>query len=696
MAFGSAVEKTLELIAVWEDRGYDKGVLSATQKAELFKKTVRDLIKTMAGIAAVALGGAAAILKMIQAGAEVKSVADSFYGFVDAAGMAPDTLDRIRSAIHKTVSDMAIMQSSIRALSGGLEPGRLIEFWEKAKQIGDVSSRDTREVFDSLTLSMNKLETQTLETIGITLKMDDAMQDYADSIKKKVSELSFQDKQMAFSIALEKKYQDSFLSVGNVTTKVREKFQNLTTSVANLKDKFFQTVAESPGVQKFLDDLIAKANGLYESLDSNRDVIGEVVDKIILLIDRVIEFGDKLGKVAANIKKFEAPLKGLAAGMIGAKVGGWVAAILAATGVISGGTIPIIAGAVAAIAGLGVTGVEAFKNMREAAEQESGAMLKAFVAMYDEIERKQMNLSDWARLGGPNERAPEPEIPDTGPGGNWNNWQSDIYMRVPPPTPPAVDIARPELVQMTAEEEAYLEFLDRKKEATEETADYLTDLEGARVERSAFLQNIELELMRRNLQAREYAYARAFQVMGNYSAKFFEHGAKMNKALSAMAVAGFSEMVASYIEAKTTQARFDFMEASYQTLKYLASGNLYAAGLMAQAAAGAGAVAGLGMVAAGAVRSWGASKAESIMDEDEGDYGYDSSEDSTGDKGAARKEASGVVQQRPVRIFINTTVSISAGAVVFGDSETGLEGFYQDYLHGLIQDDLDRGALEVA
>ena len=696
MAFGSAVEKTLELVALWEDRGYDKGVLSSTQKAELFKKTVKDLIKTMAGIAVAALAGAAALGKMIQVGAEVKSVSDSFYGFLDAAGMAPDTLDRVRDSLHKTVSDMDIMQSSIRALSGGLQPDRLIEFWEKAKQIADVSSRDTREVFDSLTLSMNKLEAQTLETIGVTIKMDDAMKAYGDSIKKKVSDLSFHDKQMAFSIALEEKYQDNFKAVGDVTTKVREKFQTLSASVKNLKDKFFQAVAESPRVQQFLDDLIARIDALYKGLDDNKDVIGEVVDKLLNLIDRIMEFGDKMGKAAENVKKFEAPLKGIGAGIIGAKVGGWVAAILAATGVISGGAIPAIAGAVAIVATLGVTAVESFKNMREAAENESGASLRAFVAMYDEIEKRQTNLRDFAMLGGPNVPAPKPEIPDSGPGGDWYNWGSHIQQAVPQPQAPVVEMERPELEQITAEEEAYLEFLDRKNEATEESVDTLLGLEASRVEQSSFLQGIELELMKRNLQAREYAYARAFQVMGSYSTKFFEHGAKMNKALSAMAIAGFSEMVASYIEAKTEQARFDFMEASYQTLKYLASGNFYAAGLMAQAAAGAGAIAGAGALAAGAIRSWGASKAEGIMAEDT-DFGYDDDDESKStETGSTRKEASGVVQQRPVRIFINTNVSISSGVTVFGDSESGIEGFYSDTLRELIQDDLDRGVLEVA
>ncbi len=717
MAFGSTVEKTLELIAAWQDSGYTRGVMDARKRAELFKKAVRDLIKTIAGIAAAAAAGAAALLKMIQAGAEVKSVGDSFYGFLEAANMAPDTLERIRDSLQRTVSDMDIMQSSIRALSGGLDPGRLIEFWEKAKQIADVSSRDTVEVFDSLALSLNKVETQTLEAIGITIKMDEAVKKYADSIGKKQDALTLHDRQMAFSIALEEKYQENFRSVGDVTTRVREKFQQLKTSAINLKDAFFQAVAESPRVQEFLSSLIKRLEELRGELDDNRDVIGEVVDKILLLLDRFIELTDKIKTAGETVEKFQAPLMGLGAGIVGAKIGGWVGAILAATGVISGGTIPLIAGLVALVAGLGTTAVVSFRKMQDAAQEETDATasgLERILALYEEIEKakaegKPMSLSEFAALpekygllpggggGGGGSSAGGGDETRT-PGGSWS-YIPEPSAAVTPilpedygPQPPKED----ELAKLTAEEEAYLELQNTKVQAAEETAEALGDIDEARTERSAFLQAIELDNWRRNLDARREAYAKGFQVMSYYGQKFYEHGAKMNRVLAAMAIAGFSEMVASYIEAKTEQARFDAMEGAYQTLKYLAQGNFYAAGLMAQATAGAAAIAGIGIVAAGAIRSWGAGKAESYVEEEEPGFDDLDLEGGESDRTRTKREASGVVQQRPIRIFINTTVSLQTGIAIFGEDEAGIEEFYEGRIRGYIQDDLERGVLEAS
>jgi hypothetical protein len=203
----------------------------------------------------------------------------------------------------------------------------------------------------------------------------------------------------------------------------------------------------------------------------------------------------------------------------------------------------------------------------------------------------------------------------------------------------------------------------------------------------------EIEIMLRGMEMRRGAYEAGYAAMGRYSERFYARNAHMGRALNAMLIAGMGEMVASYIEAKTKQARIDMMEATYQAIRALAMGDFRAASLWGQTAAGAAAVAGAGALAAGAARAWSQRQAEAISSEGEQQWAAATGESAAGT--SQRRQASGIVNARPIAINVYSTANFNAGYMIFGDDEAAVKDLYGDRIRDKIADDIESGMIAV-
>ena len=683
-----AIQKKLELLLTWEDKGFQRGYKRAQAGMAALKKSIMSVVKAAAMIAGAFIGASVALLKFIEKGAQAKSVEESFLGFARAAGMAEDTLQGLRQAVRDTIDDTTLMQTSVMALSGGLDPQRLIQYWEMAKQIADVSSRDTVEVFTALTLAINKAQPRTLEQIGITIRLGEATQAYLEKTGKAAKELTSLDRTMAISMALQEKYEKDFLAVGDVTTRVREKFQQFKTTIENLKSRFFELIASSPAAQEFLEILTTRVQGFMDSLDE--DKIDRFVTKFVGLFDRVDGYLDRIDEWKAKIQDFwiswEAPLKGAGAGLLAAKIGGALAAVAVAFGL--GGPLAAgIVGVISLLVALGVTAIESFKNMRD----EAFNTKTYFEQMRDALEGN-IDLSEFSALADKlgliaekQEAIIENEEKRT-PGGQTPRsiqWAEDIQAEAGGGGPNKFEV----LASLQSEANA------RELETYQAHLTALADLDLYQVQNYLFLQDYKRRESLRNNAILVEATRRGYWAMGEYQTLFFRHGSKMGRTLNAMLMLGFTEAIASYIEMKTEQARIDAAIFAAYAIGALASGDFGRAAAYGSAAARLGLVAGVAMIAAGTVRAYGAERAESMIQENEK---YEEGIFSGGDEGTGtRRTASGVVNGRPVIVNIMSKVEIKSGITVFGDSEDGLDEFYGEHIRDNIQDDIETGIISI-
>lgn len=697
----NSIQKKLQLILEYMDKGYHSGVDKANKKTEALKKSIAAVAKAALATVVAITGLTYALMKFIQKGAEVRSVTDTWEGFLKSARMAPDTLDRVREAVNRTVSNMDMMRASVQALATGLAPGELIEFWEMAKQMGDVMSRDVLEVFEGLTRGYNKMEAESLETIGINIRMTDVMNEYMKVTGKTAKEITSLDRKMAMGMAIRKEYADKFASVGDVTTIVREKFQRLVAGLKNLRDRFYEIVATSPKVEGFLDMLTSKLGLTNEELGKNDEQIMRTVDRMVTLIERSITLGEWLYKNKELVAS-------LGAGFI----------VLSKTG------NPVVA----LFTAIATSAVLCFKTISHAAI-DLGILVytkliewhsKWLSALADAVEKvpwlgkeiaegfrnaiqKGMDISDWIIEQGERNK----ELLDKyAPPNLLLNWIKGGEQGPKMPgeiTGPAfaslveayekAGIGEEKVNILMKDLELIGDYENQKIELYQSTAYRKIEIAQWSAGLEADIREWEIAKMREGLGMRADAYRAGYWAMSRYSAAFYNDSARRGRTLNAMLIAGFGEMVAAYIDAKSAQAKIDFMEASYQLLRALAMGNFYAAGLWAQCAAGAGAMAGAATIAAGVVRSWGQQKAEGLMAEQEAAWeaGTSGGEAMEGQ----RRQATGIVNTRPIAINVYSTANFNAGYMIFGDSEEAANDLYDDIIADRIEGDIEMGMIAV-
>jgi len=266
---------------------------------------------------------------------------------------------------------------------------------------------------------------------------------------------------------------------------------------------------------------------------------------------------------------------------------------------------------------------------------------------------------------------------------------------IPEPVTKAPKRDREQLAMLDEDEQAFVDSWDRRVEYAQSASDILLSIEEGRYLSNAELWEMERVDFLRNMQMREQSYQAGYQAMGQYSDRFFNRNAKMARVLNAMLIRGATEAVASFIEAKSEEARYQAAANTYEMFAALARKDFYAAGLFGKAAIGWGALAGAAAIAAGGVRYAGQQKAEGMMEEQETQWEEATAGGEGEEMGRQKREASGVVNARPIHINVYSTANFNSGYMIFGDSETAANELYEERFRSRIESDIESGEIQV-
>jgi hypothetical protein len=674
----NSIEKHLALIMEWVDKGFDKGAKKAKFDLDDLKKKARELGRDLALLAGSFVAFTFGLLKAVEAGAKMKDIANNFETIRIKAGLLPGVMNDIREATRGTVTDMKLMAASNRALTDGLDPTRLSELWAKAKQISEVTGTDITNTFEMLYMAIAKGQTRMLSQIGITLDAEEASKNYAASIGKEVSQLDFKDRQIAISMALEEKYIKQFKGLGQLSDK-GEAYDKLATGVVNLKDKFLMMLASSPAIDKFMQKLIDKIGDLSTSMDTWEPKIRAVVDGLTKFYDGLVNFAsDKAGPALKNIWEYRDAIAAIAVtlgtGLVASKIMG----ITVALGLVTGGTAAGITLLAAGIAGIAVQVDNASKGTRDMDRAFQGFRpgMDFIPARRIEEQATKANLALDELLA----KAAAPglvglKVPAGG--GVSDKWGGAPLAMPPPET---------ELKLLGDVTNAKLEMM----------RGYFDTIKNMEQEKFAFgigIADMEIEQAQRAMQTRRQVYQQGFAAMGTYTQKFYSHNANMGRVFNAMAIRGFGEISAAFIESKTEEWKFLAMEYTIKAIVAAAEQKWTYAAAYGLAAAKYGAGAGIAALAAGAIRSYTQQKADALVGEQE--QQWNAAEASEG-SATGRKQATGIVNTRPISIVVNSTSYFQAGTMVFGDSEGALQDLYNEQIRPKIEGDIASGMIQVA
>lgn len=129
----------------------------------------------------------------------------SFDGLLQSVGAAPDLLARLRTASRGTISDMNLMASTSTLLAGaqGELASRLANATPKLMEIAKAASAlnptlgDTTFLYQSLATGIKRASPLILDNLGLTIKIGEANERYAETLGKSVDKLTAEEQKIA-------------------------------------------------------------------------------------------------------------------------------------------------------------------------------------------------------------------------------------------------------------------------------------------------------------------------------------------------------------------------------------------------------------------------------------------------------------------------------------------------------------------
>lgn len=221
---------------------------------------------SLASTVTIAMGVAAAaglvLKKAFELGAEgaqVIQVDSAFRGLMDSVGGSASILGALRSATQGTVSDMQLMESTTRLLTGAegtlqkAIANNLPQLWAIANAASDLNPQlgTAADMFDKITSAIQSGRTASLAQIGLAIKSTDAYNEYGDAVGLAGSKLSKEQQEEAALNAVLVKGTTIVTQASGVNDQAADSIDRMNASLANTKDAAEKKFA--PGIAKAAD-----------------------------------------------------------------------------------------------------------------------------------------------------------------------------------------------------------------------------------------------------------------------------------------------------------------------------------------------------------------------------------------------------------------------------------------------------------
>ncbi len=248
-----------------------KGLKGVEKQAKKTEKPLARLKNNIKGLksqllpAAVIVGGFGLALKKAfdlgEQGAVVEQTRASFDGLMESIGAAPDILQQLRIASRGTVSDLELMSSTQTLLAGATNETAkaladnlpaLLNIAKAAQKLNP-NLGDTTFLFNSIATGIKRSQPLILDNLGLTIKIGDANEKYAEQLGITVEELSAQEKQIALLNATLEAGNIIVAQAGGTTESAQDSFRRFEATSKNLADTL--SVALFPAISDIVDTI---------------------------------------------------------------------------------------------------------------------------------------------------------------------------------------------------------------------------------------------------------------------------------------------------------------------------------------------------------------------------------------------------------------------------------------------------------
>ncbi len=183
--------------------------------------------------------------------------------FTDLGLNAVEEFEKIKEASKGLIDEASIKQSAVTAVSLGVPIEKLAQLMEVARVKAKVMGTDVKSAFNDLAVGIGRGSPMILDNLGLTIKLGDANQQYADEIGKTVEELTKQEKQIALTNAVIVASADDMRRFGDSEKNTNERTQELQASIVDLKVKIGEALL--PTMEKLTKETKKYVDGLTDA-----------------------------------------------------------------------------------------------------------------------------------------------------------------------------------------------------------------------------------------------------------------------------------------------------------------------------------------------------------------------------------------------------------------------------------------------
>lgn len=234
---------------------------------------------------------------------QIEGVSRGFQTLQQQAGLLADqSLEKLRVATRGLVDDFTLMQQANQAVQLGLDASKLDIMAEAATKLGAAVGRTANEAFTDLITGVGRASPLILDNLGITIKMEEAHQRYADTLRKSVKDLTENEKAEAFRFAAMQKIEEKARSLADVQDSAAASAQRLTAQVKNASDAFAEGFSSSDALRQSLEGMNSQLKP--EDFRALGEAVGGLVSVVTEAVGWIVKLGQALGNAAADVADF--------------------------------------------------------------------------------------------------------------------------------------------------------------------------------------------------------------------------------------------------------------------------------------------------------------------------------------------------------------------------------------------------------
>lgn len=296
-----------------------RGMKDLGEQSQGLGSKLGTVTKVAAGVTAglIALKAAAQAVgrafELAEMGAQFSQTQAAFRSMAQQVNQdANQLLDSMKRASAGTISEMELIASANRAMLFKIPTDKLEELMAIARASATATGASVQQMFDDIVTGIGRASPMILDNLGLTLKIGEANQAYADSLGKTVEELTGADRSQAILNATLEAGGELMERVGSAATELTdlERMQQFKAAWTDLKTAIGVTLADVflPMVQAAAD-LATNMKDAVTQAKAWRDAMNTAAEErtgsqqALVLQTRIADITDQISLVRSEFEK---------------------------------------------------------------------------------------------------------------------------------------------------------------------------------------------------------------------------------------------------------------------------------------------------------------------------------------------------------------------------------------------------------